>query len=96
MTTSWVIREKSTGKVICETFNPRAIAALNVDKYEEVPILDYLCFSFWPTFKRDESTQQPYRRCYWCGQGVTCAHGRCDVCQDCRKCDREEPKRRNT
>jgi hypothetical protein len=39
---SWVIREKSTGKVICETFNPRVVAALNVDKYEAVPILQYL------------------------------------------------------
>jgi hypothetical protein len=41
-TASWVIREKSTGKVICETFNPSVVAALNVDKYEAVPILEYL------------------------------------------------------
>lgn len=41
-TASWVIREKTTGRVICETFNPRLVAALNTDKYEAVPILDYL------------------------------------------------------
>lgn len=42
MTTSWVIREKATGKVICEIFDPRAVAALNTAKYEAVPILEYL------------------------------------------------------
>lgn len=39
---SWVIRNKDTKEVICETFNPKAIAALNTAKYEAVPILDYL------------------------------------------------------
>jgi hypothetical protein len=37
---SWVIREKSTGRVICETFSAKAVAALNTAKYEAVPILD--------------------------------------------------------
>jgi len=40
-TASWVIREKETGRVICETFNERAVAALK-PTYEAVPILEYL------------------------------------------------------
>jgi hypothetical protein len=39
---SWVIRHKETGKVICELFNPRNVAAINTDKYEAVPIHTYL------------------------------------------------------
>lgn len=39
---SWVIRNKVTKKVVCETFNPKFVAALNTAKYEAVPILDYL------------------------------------------------------
>lgn len=39
---SWVIRVKATGAVICETFNARAVAALNTAKYEAVPIGEYL------------------------------------------------------
>jgi hypothetical protein len=42
MTTSWIIREKSTGKVMFETYNPKLVAALNTNKYEAVPILEYL------------------------------------------------------
>lgn len=41
-TASWVIREKKTGKVILETFDKRKVDALNVAKYEAVPILEYL------------------------------------------------------
>lgn len=41
-TASWVIREKATGRVIMETFEPRKVAALNTAKYEAVPILAYL------------------------------------------------------
>ncbi len=40
-TASWVIREKETRRVICETFSERAVAALK-PKYEAVPILQYL------------------------------------------------------
>jgi hypothetical protein len=40
-TASWVIREKETGRVICETFNERAVSAPK-PKYEAVPILQYL------------------------------------------------------
>lgn len=41
-TASWVIREKETGAVIMETFDPKAVAALNTAKYEAVPIGEYL------------------------------------------------------
>lgn len=39
---SWVIRNKLTGEVIMETFDPKKVAALNTAKYEAVPALDYL------------------------------------------------------
>jgi hypothetical protein len=39
---SWVIREKATGEVICETFDPTFVERLNTEKYEAVPILKYL------------------------------------------------------
>ena len=41
-TASWVIRERSTGRVIMETFNAKLVAALNTVRYEAVPILEYL------------------------------------------------------
>lgn len=41
-TASWIIREKSTGKVLFETFNVNIPKALNTAKYEAVPILEYL------------------------------------------------------
>ena len=41
-TASWVLRNKITKEVICETFDARKVAALNTDKYETVPILEYL------------------------------------------------------
>jgi len=41
-TASWIIRDKLTKEVICETFNPAVVAALNIVKYEAVPILEYL------------------------------------------------------
>ena len=41
-TASWVIRYKESKEVVCETFNPKLVAALNTDRYEAVPILDYL------------------------------------------------------
>ncbi len=39
---SWVLREKATGTVIAETFDERMVNALNTDKYEAIPILEYL------------------------------------------------------
>jgi hypothetical protein len=33
-TASWVLRNKVTKEVICETFNERVVAALNTEKYD--------------------------------------------------------------
>lgn len=41
-TESWVIRERATGKVIAETFLKNVVGALNTNKYEAVPIGEYL------------------------------------------------------
>ena len=41
-TASWVIRNKATGEVICETFDERKVVALNTAKYEAIPIRQYL------------------------------------------------------
>jgi len=41
-TASWILRNKQTKEVICETFDRRKVDALNTAKYEAVPILDYL------------------------------------------------------
>lgn len=42
MTTSWVIRDKISGKALFETFNAAVVEAINKDKYEVVPIAEYL------------------------------------------------------
>ena len=39
---SWIIRNKVTKNVICETFSERMIQLLNTSKYEAIPILQYL------------------------------------------------------
>lgn len=41
-TASWILRDKATKKVICETFEQRTVDRLNTEKYEAVPILAYL------------------------------------------------------
>lgn len=41
-TASWVIMEKDTGKVLFETFDKKKAKYLNTEKYEAVPILQYL------------------------------------------------------
>lgn len=41
-TASWVIRNRKTGEVIKETFEPEEVRKLNTSKYEAVPIGDYL------------------------------------------------------
>ncbi|MBB4286201.1 hypothetical protein [Roseospira goensis] len=41
-TASWVIRDRRTGDAILETFDRRAVEALNTDRYEAVPIQDHL------------------------------------------------------
>lgn len=42
ITASWVIRNKTTKEVVCETFSAAMVAALNTAKYEAVAIGDYL------------------------------------------------------
>lgn len=39
---SWVIIEKTTGKVICETFSRKFLAHLNTQRYRAVPTGEYL------------------------------------------------------
>lgn len=39
---SWVIREKTTGEVVMETFDRAKVDRLNTSKYEAVPIREYL------------------------------------------------------
>lgn len=39
---SWVIKDKSTGDVLFETYDKNKVAALNVKKYEAVPIQKHL------------------------------------------------------
>lgn len=39
---SWVIRNKETGESLFETFDRKKVDALNTEKYEAVPILEYL------------------------------------------------------
>ncbi|AGR48009.1 hypothetical protein PHIM7_289 [Sinorhizobium phage phiM7] len=39
---SWVLRNKETKEVICETFDHYKVKRLNTEKYEAVPILEYL------------------------------------------------------
>lgn len=41
-TASWILRNKATGEVVCETFERAMVDALNTAKYEAVPILEYL------------------------------------------------------
>ena len=41
-TASWVIVERSTGRAVAETFSARVAGAVNAEKYEAVPILEYL------------------------------------------------------
>jgi hypothetical protein len=41
-TASWVLRNKETKEVICETFDKSKVDALNTEKYEAIPILEYL------------------------------------------------------
>jgi hypothetical protein len=41
-TASWVLRDKETKKPVMETFDPALVERLNTDKYEAVPIGQYL------------------------------------------------------
>lgn len=39
---SWVIREKGSTEAILETFSPTVVEKINTDKYEAIPIGQYL------------------------------------------------------
>lgn len=39
---SWAIVDKTTGRAVFETFNPRTAAAINPARYSAVPIGEYL------------------------------------------------------
>jgi len=41
-TSSWVIVEKTTNKTIFEIFNKSITDKINVEKYQAIPILEYL------------------------------------------------------
>jgi hypothetical protein len=41
-TASWVLRDKETKTAVMETFDPKVVERLNTDKYEAVPIGQYL------------------------------------------------------
>jgi hypothetical protein len=41
-TASWVVIQKSTGTVIGEFYSPKIVALVNREKYDVMPILDYL------------------------------------------------------
>lgn len=41
-TASWVIRRRTTGEVLFETFSAKVVRHLNTEQYEAVPILQYL------------------------------------------------------
>jgi len=52
--TSWILRNKKTKEVVMETFDPKKVKALNTDKYEAVPIAEYLhSFSKPDTYKKN-------------------------------------------
>lgn len=42
MTASWVAVSKATGAAVAELYNPRLVEAVNRDKYDVIPILNYL------------------------------------------------------
>jgi hypothetical protein len=42
MSASYIIREKDTKRVLFETFNKTVVNRLNLEKYEAIPILEYL------------------------------------------------------
>lgn len=39
---SWIVKRKSDGAVLFETFSEKIVKALNREKYEAMPILTYL------------------------------------------------------
>jgi hypothetical protein len=42
MTASWIIVVKSTGTPLLETFDRQQVEAINTERYEAVPLMEYL------------------------------------------------------
>lgn len=55
---SWVIREKSTGKAVAETFDRRKVDALNAERYEAVPIAQHLAEVNDPSSRAGQAARQ--------------------------------------
>lgn len=68
MSTSWVIREKATNAVVMETFDRAKVAALNTEKYEAVPILEYLGALNWCADGKTKRAACPNAACRWSGR----------------------------
>ena len=34
----------------------------------------------------DDGKQKPHKPCSFCGEGVVCEHGKCNICELCHKC----------
>lgn len=60
--TSWVIREKETGRAVLETHDERKVRALNTAKYEAVPITQHLQELNAPGTKAAVAARQPQER----------------------------------
>lgn len=63
-TASWVIRDRATGAVIMETFDRKKVDALNLEKYEAIPIQKHLAginkdIKAGEETKKTEPTQAP-------------------------------------
>jgi hypothetical protein len=43
MTQSWIITEKESGKAVFETYNKKTADAVNTQKYNVTPAMEYLC-----------------------------------------------------
>lgn len=41
-TASWVVVSRATGEPVLETFNRKVAAAINLDRYQVIPVLEWL------------------------------------------------------
>lgn len=61
-TASWILKDKTTGEVVMETFDRKKVDALNTEKYVAVPIHEYLASlnapKAEPTVEKTEAGQQ--------------------------------------
>ena len=61
---SWVIRRKATGEVITETSSRKFVIAINREKYEVVPIREYLASLNAPPAS-DDAKVYPFKFQRW-------------------------------